>query len=252
MKPEMCVGHILHKRMQPTQHAFTYPTYFLRFSLAEKAALKSRWLSLNRFNLFSFYDSDHGARDGSDPEIWVRQVLADNAITNVDGDILLHTYPRVLGYVFNPVSFWFCHDLRGEVLAVVCEVNNTFGEHHVYLLAHPDQRPISEGETLQCRKVFHVSPFFEVSGDYHFSFKWHGKRCVFRIDHYDADILLLNTVLSGVRQPISSALLLRLFLRHAWMTLAVIIRIHLQAWRLWRKGMPFHSKPHPPVQEISR
>jgi hypothetical protein len=252
MKPELVIGQIMHRRRLPMQHQFVYPTYFLRFSIDHIAALKNRWLSLNRFNLFSFHNRDHGAHDGSALNVWVRQLLAQHNITLADGDILLHTYPRVLGYVFNPVSFWFCQDKQGGVRAIVCEVNNTFGEHHTYLLAHPDQRPIVEGETLQCRKVFHVSPFFEVSGDYRFAFHWQGERCLFRIDHLEADQVLLNTALSGIKHPLSSKLLLRLFFRNAWMTLAVIARIHLQALRLWRKGAQFHSKPHPPVEEISR
>ena len=252
MKAELCIGQIMHRRLQPMQHQFSYPTYFLRFSVDHIAALKNRWLSLNRFNLFSFHNCDHGARDGSALNVWVRQLLAQHNITLADGDILLHTYPRVLGYVFNPVSFWFCHDKNGGVRAIVCEVNNTFGEHHTYLLAHPDQRPIVEGETLQCRKVFHVSPFFEVSGDYQFAFHWQGERCLFRIDHLEADTLLLNTALSGVKHPLTAGRLLQLFFRNAWMTLAVIARIHLQALRLWRKGAQFHPKPHPPVEEISR
>jgi DUF1365 family protein len=252
MKPELCIGQIMHRRLRPMSHQFTYPTYFLRFSVDHIAALENRWLSLNRFNLFSFYNRDHGARDGSELSAWVRQLLAQHNINQADGDIVLHTYPRVLGYVFNPVSFWFCHGRDGRVHAIVCEVNNTFGEHHIYLLAHPDQRSIIEGETLQCRKVFHVSPFLEVSGDYQFAFNWEGERCLFRIDHLQADKVLLNTALSGIKRPLTSRLLLRLFFRNAWMTLAVIARIHLQALRLWLKGAQFHSKPTPPIEETSR
>jgi hypothetical protein len=252
MKTEICIGQIMHVRHLPVVHQFTYPTYFLRFSVDALVALQNRWLSVDRWNLFSFYQRDHGARDGTDIATWIRQLLKNNGIQDANGEIILHTYPRILGYVFNPVSFWFCHDTQGQVRAILCEVNNTFNEHHSYLLAHDDHRPIIENELLQCRKQFHVSPFFEVAGEYQFKFSWSNNHCRFQINHHDNEDKLLSTLLSGNKHALSSKLLLRLFFTHAWMTFAVIARIHLQAWKLWRKGVRFHPKPTPPDKEISR
>jgi hypothetical protein len=252
MKPEIVIGRVMHRRHYPMVHQFIYPTYFLRFSVDEIAQLGNRWLSIDKWNLFSFHNRDHGKRDGSSLAIWIRQLLADNGITTANGDIVLHTYPRILGYVINPVSFWFYHDQAGDVRAILCEVNNTFNEHHSYLLSHPDQRAIVEHEWLQCHKQFHVSPFFTVAGEYQFRFRWQDERYVFQINHHLNEEKLLSTTLSGVKYDLSANKLIKLFFSHAWMTLAVIIRIHLQAWQLWHKGAKFHHKPQPPQEEISR
>ncbi|NOT17778.1 MAG: DUF1365 domain-containing protein [Sulfuriferula sp.] len=252
MKPEICIGHIMHRRHLPVVHQFTYPTYFLRFAIDDISQLKNRWLSIDSWNLFSFYHRDHGARDGSNLAIWIRQLLNENHIQKANGKIILHTYPRILGYVFNPVSFWFCHDTEGNVRAILCEVNNTFNEHHSYLLAHEDERPIAESDWLACRKQFHVSPFFAVDGSYQFRFRWTGNHCQFQIDHHQHSNKLLSTTLSGNKQVLTAKILMKLFFTHAWMTFAVIARIHLQAWQIWRKGVKFHTKPTPPDKEISR
>jgi DUF1365 family protein len=160
--------------------------------------------------------------------------------------------PRILGYVFNPVSFWFCHDQAGEVRAILCEVNNTFGERHIYLLAHDDQSPIQEHQTLRCRKIFHVSPFMATQGSYRCTFGWKTD-LNFCINHHATDdSLLLVTALSGKAKTYHSRALLLLFLRHFWLTAAVMLRIHIQAFLLWRKGLKFFSKPTPPTQEISK
>lgn len=250
--PRLYVGQVMHQRLSPRAHGFSYAHYFLRIPLSNLDALKVSFFSLERFNLFSFYRRDHGARDGSDLASWARGVLLENGITAADGEIYLHTLPRMLGYVFNPVSFWFCHDQADAVRAIVCEVNNTFGERHLYLLAHADQSPIQENQQLSCQKIFHVSPFMATEGSYRFSFQWQ-ENALFCINHYAPDdTLLLVTALSGKPQPYRSRALLQLFLRHFWLTLAVMLRIHLQAFALWRKGLKFFSKPAPPTQELSK
>ncbi|MGZ8256509.1 MAG: DUF1365 domain-containing protein [Gallionella sp.] len=250
--PRIYLGQVMHQRFSPRAHGFSYAHYFLRCSVDELAALRVPFFSLERFNLFSFYRRDYGARDGSDLAAWARALLLENGITAADGAIYLHTLPRVLGYVFNPISFWFCHDQAGEVRAIVCEVNNTFGERHIYLLAHPDQSPILENQTLHCQKIFHVSPFMATEGNYRFTFKWQ-EYAVFCINHYAPDdTLLLATALSGKPQAYSSRALIKLFFRHLWLTLAVMLRIHWQAFALWRKGIKFFTKPAPPIQEISK
>jgi hypothetical protein len=158
----------------------------------------------------------------------------------------------VLGCVFNPVSFWLCHDRDGRLRAVLCEASNTFWEHHNYLLAHSDQRPILPGERLTARKVFHVSPFCEVAGRYRFQFDLDRSACAMRIDYDDAHGRLLATAVRGRGETLTTRSLVRAFLHYPWVTLGVILRIHWQALRLWLKGVPFFSKPLPPIQETTR
>jgi len=242
----------MHARLRPRRHVFSYPVFFLRLRVDAVDRLACCFLSVDRFNLVSFHRRDHGPRDGSDLLVWIRALLDREGCGFADGDIWLQTFPRVLGYVFNPVSFWLCHDRAGKLRVVVCEVNNTFGEHHNYLLAHPDGRPIGPGDVMQARKIFHVSPFFPVAGRYSFRFAPAEASSVFRIDYEDDEGKLLLTSVSGKAQPLRAAALLRCFLAHPWMTVLVIVRIHWQALRLWRKGIPFFSKPVPPTQETSR
>jgi DUF1365 family protein len=227
--------------------------YFLRLPLSELSRGRRTYgglFSVNRWNLLSLRYADHG--DGGDPLAWIRGVLTREGIHAADGEVVLQTFPRVLGYVFNPVSFWFCHDRAGALRAVLAVVNNTFGERHSYLLAHPDGRPIRSGETLAARKVFHVSPFCTVSGGYRFRFLEQGDRHIARIDYADDAGPLLLTSLAGRRAPLSSTAILRAVLRHPLMTLGVIARIHWQALKLWAKRVPFHAKPPLPLEEVTR
>ena len=182
----------------------------------------------------------------------IRTLLAREGLSRADGEVWLQTFPRVLGYVFNPVSFWLCHDRAGKLRAVLCEVNNTFGEHHNYLLAHPDERPIEPGDVLSAGKVFHVSPFCEVAGGYRFQFALDPAAIRVRIDYDDPAGKLLATSVSGRAQALTSARLAMAFVLYPWMTAAVIARIHWQALRLWVKGVRFVPKPEPPVQETTR
>lgn len=135
-------GEVMHRRYSPAQHAFRHGLFFLRLRIdgTPQQALPAL-CSRNRWNLASFHDADHGPRDGGALEPWIRGVLASHGLGAADGAIWLQTFPRVLGYAFNPVSFWLCHDRAGLLRAVLAEVSNTFGEHHNYLVAHGDGRP---------------------------------------------------------------------------------------------------------------
>jgi hypothetical protein len=245
-------GEVMHSRLRPQRNRFRYPVFFLRVRVDRLDALRRPLLSLDRWNLFSFHRADHASRDGADLHAWIRALLDAHGIDRADGEIWLQAFPRVLGYVFNPVSFWLCQDREGRLRAVLCEVSNTFGERHNYLLAHADQRPIAAGDWLTARKVFHVSPFCEVRGNYRFQFSVDAQACAVRIDYDDGAGMLLATAVRGVARPLTSAALLRAFLLYPWMTLGVIARIHWQALRLWRKGVPFFRKPLPPAQETTR
>jgi len=245
-------GDVMHARLRPRRNRFRYPVFFLRFRVDCLPALRGPLLSIERWNLFSLHARDHGPRDGSDLGVWIRTLLEREGLHAADGEVWLQVFPRVLGYVFNPVSFWLCHDRQGALRAVLCAVSNTFGEHHNYLVAHPDQRPIRAGEQLSARKVFHVSPFCEVEGRYRFRFALDAQRCDIHIDYDDHDGPLLLTGLRGEARPLATRTLLRAFLLYPWMTLGVILRIHWQAVRLWVKGVPWFRKPAAPLQETTR
>lgn len=252
-------GLVRHTRLRPSNNAFSYGVYTLLLPLRSlgNAAIPSNLCSRNRFNLLAFYDSDHG--DGHTPLLsWIDQLLQQEGITDADGEIWLQAFPRVLGYVFNPVSFWFCHKKTGELRAILCEVRNTFGEKHSYLLDSGSSMPW--GLPLSAKKIFHVSPFCEVEGGYRFRFMSAKQqieqetlhRITARIDYDDAQGPLLLTSISGKVQPITDSKLMFVFLRYPLMTFGVIFRIHWQAAKLFIKGVPFFKKPAPPSSELSR
>jgi uncharacterized protein len=250
--PRLYFGTVMHRRLQPAENLFRYPVFFLSVPLTRTESLENRWFSVNRWNVFSLRYADYGARDGSDPLAWVHEVLESNGLACADGEIWLQTFPRVLGYAFNPVSFYFCRDRAGALRAVLCEVNNTFGERHHYLLAHPDARPIEPQDSLQARKAFHVSPFARVEGGYRFRFRTQGASTLARIEYFDAGGDLLHTSISGEAAAYGPHALARAFLRYPWMTLGVVLRIHYQALRLWLKRVPLFRKPVPPAQVLTR
>ena len=243
-------GAVMHDRISPVRNAFRYPALFICFPLHRKAELASRLFSLGRFNLFAFHEADHG--DGIDCLAWVRRLLADMDIAAADGEVWLQTMPRMLGVVFNPVSFWYCHDRDGCLRAVLCEVNNTFGERHCYLLTAAASGVISGQAELTTRKVFHVSPFLEVKGHYRFRFPQHPGARTVHIDYLEAATPVLRTAISGKAARLDDSTLLQAFLAMGWATVMVVLRIHWQALRLWLKGARFFRKPAPPIQEISR
>lgn len=243
-------GSVAHTRVTPREHAFCYPSLFICFPLSRLQQLESRLFGLNRFNLFSFNESDHG--DGVDVRRWIRSVLANEKVTEADGEIWLMTMPRIIGFVFNPVSFWWCHDKNGGLRALVCEVNNTFGERHCYLLMSSDRGVITEKTLLSCKKMFHVSPFFEVKGEYRFRFSGDEGRRTVAIDYHESDTASLKTVVTGKASPLTDKALLKTFFSFGLATLMVVIRINWQALRLLAKRIPFHKKPARPLQEISR
>ncbi|MDY7579480.1 DUF1365 domain-containing protein [Herbaspirillum sp. RTI4] len=258
-RPLICFGQVRHTRLRPVQHAFNYGVYYLRLPLRALGQndFGSRLLSRNRFNLLSFHDRDYG--DGvQTPLEWIDGLLQREGITDADGEIWLQTFPRVLGYVFNPVSFWFCHRSDGALRAVLCAVSNTFGERHCYLLEDP--ATLAWGEELQTEKIFHVSPFFKVEGRYRFRFlqtsdqdpQDDAPRHVARIDYDDDEGELLHTSLSGRAYPVNERRLLRAFFAYPLMSFGVMFRIHWQALKLWRKRVPFFRKPIPPASKVTR
>ena len=252
MQAQILFGRVFHARRRPARHAFAYPVYFLRVPLSAMAAAGRGILSVDRWNLLALMSRDHGPRDGSPLEPWVRSQLARAAVRNADGEIVLQAFPRVLGYVFNPIAIYYCHDRAGALRAVLCEVSNTFGERHNYLLAHADGRPIGPRDWLRAQKVFHVSPFCEVEGFYRFRFAGDAGGQLAHIDYHDREGKLIATCIDGRAEAIRARSLAKAFLGYPFITAGVIARIHWQALRLWLKRVPFFSKPEPPLQETTR
>lgn len=247
---ELIVGQVMHERLRPTRNRFVYPVFYVRLDLARLGEVENRWFGVDCWRPLSLRIADYGPRDGSDLQHWMRSLLREAGLPD-DGPIHLQTVPRLFGYVFNPVSFWYCHDAGGALRAVLAEVNNTFGEHHRYLLAAADGGEIGADTVLACRKAFHVSPFCRVEGGYQFRFRDQGGARYVGIDYSDAQGLLLKTAIGGFSAPFSPALLRRALLRQPLLALGVIARIHWQALRLWCKRVPFHRKPAPPGQPVT-
>jgi uncharacterized protein len=252
--PLIGTGQVRHTRLRPTRHAFSYPTFFLMLPLRALRREGSGVLARNRRGWLSFFDADHG--DGRGPQqggalAWMEELLVQHGIDDADGEIWLHTYPRVLGYTFKPVSFWYCERADGSLRAIVAEVNNTFGERHCYLLDRPRY-----GEDLGADKVFHVSPFCRVEGEYVFRFMRTERlgvaRTVVRVDLHDAAGALLQTSVSGDLQPLAPDSARRALMAQPLMTLALIARIHWQALHLWLKRVPLIRKPAPPADFVTR
>ena len=255
--PLIGFGQVRHTRLHPQRNAFAYGTYFLMLPMRTLAVAGSDVLAINRASWLSFFDTDHG--DSRGPEAggalaWVDELLQAKGITDATGEAWLHCYPRVLGYTFNPVSFWYCHTKTGELRAIVVAVNNTFGERHVYLLDQPQLGP-----ELRAKKVFHVSPFCAVEGGYRFRFMLHlqatathDPRTLARIDYDDARGPLIETSVSGALEPVTPQSIRKALWRYPAMTFGVMARIHWQALRLWLRKTHFFRKPEPPEALVSR
>jgi uncharacterized protein len=245
-------ARVFHARMRPRRNQFRYGALYLVANVDALSLPRREGLfSVDRTNLFSIRPSDYG--DGvTPPARWIRNVLDSWNVTEADGEAWLMTMPRILGYAFNPVSFWFCFDRDGALRAVLAEVNNTFGERHSYLCFRDDHGPIGPQDTVLARKVFHVSPFIEVEGEYSFKFSATAERVAVSIDLSDGDGVLLRTSVGGLAAPLTSMRLLGALVRNPLFPLKVIALIHYQAAKLFLKGVRHFGKPVPPALPISR
>lgn len=258
ISPQIGFGVVRHARTRPAAHQFAYGNYFVWLPMRQAAKDPTAFdhaIPRNRWAPLSFHDRDHGAGE-ADSLAWLDALLAAEGITDCTGEIWLHTYPRVFGYVFKPVSFWYCFAASQQLKAVVVEVNNTFGERHIYVLSH-----VTLGVQQSAEKVFHVSPFCEVRGSYRFNFMHRiqagqcvPSRVVARIDYTDTDWAhgpLLCTSVSGTLEPLNAGSRRRALWTYPLMTFGVMARIHWQALLLWLKRVPFFRKPEPPTEFIT-
>jgi uncharacterized protein len=247
------LGEVTHTRERPAMHSFTYPLFCVRLPIAELGDV-DRTLAVNRGALLSFHERDHGARDGSSLQQWIDGLLREHRLLAADetAQVELIAFPRMFGYVFNPVSFWICRRDDARVFAVLAEVNNTFGESHRYLLTKRYGEAINTGDTLHAVKLLHVSPFNEVKGDYQFRFNFADNKWLARIDYDDGEGHLLHTHINGDALPLTSKNLRRAALRFPLQSLAVVVRIHWHALLLWAKRVPFLGKLHSKMTGVSR
>ncbi len=247
---EHIAGQTYHGRKGAVENAFRYSIDYVL--LNPEAQLRHPFLfRRNAAGLTSLQDSDHGGppRQGRGV-VWAREVLAAHDVP-ADGKVLLLAQPRMLGHVFNPVSFWLCHDLADRMIAVIAEVSNTFGDRHSYLCVKPDQSPITPSDRLSATKIFHVSPFQAVEGGYVFRFDIRAERIGIWID-YTAGTGGLVATLTGDRKPMTNTGILRATLRRPFGARRVLALIHWQALKLWWKGAGYRPRPEPPAHDVSR
>ena len=229
-------GFITHRRFKPKRHFFTYKTFSLLIDLQEIKNLekKIKFFSYNKFNILSFYDIDHGPRDGSSLSDWVKKTLLKSKITIGSGTIKLLCYPRFFGYVFNPLSIFYCYDDSLNLRAILYEVKNTFNEQHTYVFS---TSPSSNLILHKCNKKFYVSPFMEMKTFYNFRLLNPGKILNIFIKQGDSEGTLFRACQVGKKIEMSSKNLFFQFLAHPFMSFKVILAIHFEAFRLWMKGV---------------
>lgn len=240
-------GQTFHGRKGKVSNAFRYTVDYVL--LDPDTATGPSLFSRNRPNLTALYDTDHGgAPHHGTGTVWLRQVLARHNLPQ--GHITLLAQPRVLGHVFNPVSFWLIHDDAHALRVVVAEVSNTFGDRHSYLCHRPDHGPIAPTDHLTAQKILHVSPFQPVEGGYVFRFDIRADRIGIWID-YSAGAGGLIATLTGPLTPLTNRAILTACLRRPFGSRRVLTLIHWQALKLWAKGAPFRRRPAPPATTIS-
>lgn len=254
---KMAWGQVLHQRDLPKPNGFRTGACFVRLVFSNTTGEKRhRYPVIDGKGLVSVSARNYGLEPHTVnfPE-FVEQLNARmEAETGerLNGPVHLHTFPKVLGYVFNPVSFWYFHNDKQQCRVILCEVNNTFGERHFYLLNAPGPgTALNKGMLLHAKKEFHVSPFFPVSGRYEFRFVSSENHSLARINYFEGAVQQLSTSVSGKLVHPSSLLWGKTLLKYGWFTLAVVLKIHWQAVKLLFKGAKFHGKPSPPSKTIT-
>jgi DUF1365 family protein len=242
---------VLHRRLTPVDYRFTYRVFSLLLDLDCLYSRPYRLFSVNRFNLLSFHESDHGPRDGTPLKPWVEDLLRRNGLDIEGGRVYLLCFPRVLGYGFNPLSIWYCHHADGSLRAVLAEVNNTFGEHHFYLLSKGGA-PVTWPVNQSVEKAFHVSPLMDMQASYDFRLSRPAERLSILIRQRKGDELTLVASQQGEGYELSERLLLSAMVRIPLMTFKVMAAIHWQALKIWMRGASYFPKPSPPDEKVTQ
>jgi len=233
-------GKVIHRRFKPKEHYFKYNVFSLLIDLDELEIIqnKIKIFSYNKFNIISFYDTDHGQRDGTSLKKWIIKNLKDIGINNENIQIKLLCYPRIFGYVFNPLSVFFIYDQNSRLISILYEVKNTFGEQHTYIFKTDDDKTIINN----CSKKFHVSPFIEMECHYYFRVLKPSDKISVIIDQSDKDGKLLYASQDGNARELNEKNLIISYISHPLMTFKIIVAIHYEALKLWLKGIKFVKK----------
>ena len=235
------IGNVIHKRFKPKIHFFKYKVFSILLDISEIDILDKslKIFSYNKFNIVSFYDADHGPRDGTSIKEWVIKNLNDNRINTENIKIKLLCYPRIFGYVFNPLSVFFIYNKNSELISILYEVKNTFGEQHTYVFKTKENENYIKHT---CKKKFHVSPFIEMDCTYFFKILKPSEKISVIIDQYDEEGKLLYASQDGDKIEFNNKNLVLSYLRHPLMTFKIIVAIHFEAFKLWTKGIKFIKK----------
>ena len=230
------IGNVIHKRFKPKIHFFKYKVFSILLDISEIDIIDKslKIFSYNRFNIISFYDADHGPRDGTSIKEWVIKNLNDNRINTENIKIKLLCYPRIFGYVFNPLSVFFIYNKKSQLISILYEVKNTFGEQHTYIFKTKENENYIKHT---CKKKFHVSPFIEMDCTYFFKILKPSEKISVIIDQYDEEGKLLYASQDGDRIEFNNKNLVLSYLRHPLMTFKIIVAIHFEAFKLWTKGI---------------
>ena len=234
------IGKVVHKRFKPKEHFFKYNVFSLLIDLDELEIINNeiRIFSYNKFNLISFFDKDHGPRDGSPVKEWVLKNLETINIFNKNVKIKLLCFPRIFGYVFNPLSIFYIYDDELKLISILYEVKNTFGEQHVYIFKTTNEKVIQNN----CKKKFHVSPFIEMDCEYFFKILKPDNRLSVVIDQFDKEGKIFFASQDGEAIEFNAKNLINSFFSHPLMSFKIILAIHFEAFRLWIKGVKFIKK----------
>ena len=245
------LGEVSHRRFAPRAHRLRYRMFQMLLELDEAPGLarRLRLFSVNRFNLFSHYDSDHGSGGGS-LRAYVEETLREAGVTLPGGRIYLLCMPRILGHVFNPLSLYFCHRADGSLAAMLYEVNNTFGQRHSYLI--PATADADGVIRHGCAKAFHVSPFKDMAMTYAFQVSAPGETIATTIHGRAPDgALIIAAAFAGRRRALTDGALLRALVGFPMLTLKVVAAIHFEAAKLWLKGVRLRPVPPLPAEAVT-
>jgi len=242
-------GKVIHRRFKPKEHYFKYNVFSLLIDIDELEIIenKIKIFSYNKFNIISFFEKDHGPRDGTSLKEWVIKNLNDIGIDNDRIQIKLFCYPRIFGYVFNPLSVFFIYDENSRLISILYEVKNTFGEQHTYIFKTDDEKVIVN----DCTKKFHVSPFIEMECHYYFRVLKPSDKISVIIDQIDKDGKLLYASQDGKAKELNEKNLLFSYISHPLMTFKIIAAIHYEALKLWLKGIKVIKKKFKMKNNIS-
>lgn len=241
-KPFLIKGEIMHHRFFPKKNSFKYDSIYISFPISCINQLKNKLFSFNKFNLFSFYNKDYNQNNSKYLTNWLQDILQKNQINNIR-NIILFTHPRILGYVFNPVSFWLCLDNNNDLIAVLSEVSNRNKQKHNYLCVKENIEPINSNEWLEAKKEFYVSPFMEIEGKYKFKFERKENKMNFYINYLVDGKLKLSTYLKCNFIEFNARNLIINFCKIPFATFKTTILIHYQALKLFSKKIKFYKCP---------